>query len=41
MLHALAYYRRGSLGDAVIARATTNAMLCVAALTIGDWSLFS
>ena len=41
MLYALAYYRRGSLGDAVTAHATTNAMLCIDALMTGDWSLFS
>jgi exosortase E/protease (VPEID-CTERM system) len=41
MLYALAYYRRGSLGDAVAAHATTNALLCTAALMTGDWSLFS
>ena len=41
MLYALAYYRRGSLGEAVAAHATTNALLCVAALMTRDWSLFS
>jgi len=41
MLYALAYYRRGSLGDAVAAHSTTNALLCTAALKTGDWSLFS
>ena len=41
MLYALAYYRRGSLGDAVAAHATTNALLCIDALWTGDWSLFS
>jgi exosortase E/protease (VPEID-CTERM system) len=41
MLYALAYYRRGSLGDAVAAHATTNGLLCIDALTTGDWSLFS
>jgi exosortase E/protease (VPEID-CTERM system) len=41
MFYALAYYRRGSLGDAVAAHATTNAMLCADALMTGDWSLFS
>lgn len=41
MLYALAYRRRGSLGDAVAAHATTNAMLCADALISGDWSLFS
>lgn len=41
MLYALAYYRRGSLGDAVAAHATTNALLSADALITGDWSLFS
>jgi len=41
ILYALAYYRRGSLGDAVAAHATTNAMLSADALMTGDWSLFS
>ena len=41
MLYALAYYRRGSLGDAVATHATTNALLSADALITGDWSLFS
>jgi exosortase E/protease (VPEID-CTERM system) len=41
MLYALAYYRRGSLGDAVAAHSTTNALLCIDALLTGDWSHFS
>ncbi len=41
MLYALAYSRRGSLGDAVAARATTNALLSADTLITGDWSLFS
>jgi exosortase E/protease (VPEID-CTERM system) len=41
MLYALAYYRRGSLGDAVVAHATTNGLLSADALITGDWSLFS
>jgi exosortase E/protease (VPEID-CTERM system) len=41
MLYALAYYRRGSLGDAVAAHATTNALLSAEALITGDWSLWS
>ena len=40
MLYALAYYHRGSLGDAVAAHATTNALLSADALATGDWSLF-
>jgi len=41
MLYALACYRRGSLGNAVAAHATTNALLSADALITGDWSLFS
>ncbi|MGP0068381.1 MAG: exosortase E/protease, VPEID-CTERM system [Isosphaeraceae bacterium] len=41
MLYALAYRRRGSIGDAVVAHATTNALLSAGALISGDWSLFS
>jgi len=41
MLYALAYYRRGSLSDAVAAHTTTNALLSADALITGDWSLFS
>lgn len=41
MLYALAYYRRGSLGDAVAAHATTNALLSAEALITGNWSLWS
>jgi CAAX prenyl protease-like protein len=41
MLFAIAYYRRGSIGDACVAHATTNAMLSVEALITGDWTLWS
>lgn len=41
MLYAYAYRRRGSLGDAVAAHATTNALLGAEAILTGDWSLFS
>ena len=41
MLYAYAYHRRGSLGDAVAAHATTNALLGAEAILTGDWSLFS
>ncbi len=41
MLYALAYYRRGSLGDAVAAHATTNVLLSADAVMTGDWTLFS
>jgi exosortase E/protease (VPEID-CTERM system) len=41
MLYAIAYYRRGSIGDAFVAHATTNGMLTADALVSGDWSLWS
>jgi exosortase E/protease (VPEID-CTERM system) len=41
MVYALAYYRRGSLGDAIGAHATTNALLSAEALATGNWALFS
>jgi exosortase E/protease (VPEID-CTERM system) len=41
MLYAHAYHRRGSIGDAVLAHATTNAVLSVQAAMLGDWSIIS
>ena len=40
MLYALALYRRGKLGDAVVAHATTNAMLAAYVLMTGSWTLW-
>jgi len=40
MLYAAAVYRRGSLADAVIAHATTNALLAAYVLTTGSWWLW-
>jgi len=40
MLFALALYRRGSLGDAVLAHATANALIAGYVLTTGDWSMW-
>jgi exosortase E/protease (VPEID-CTERM system) len=40
MCYALAYYRRGELSDAVVAHATTNALLAGCALAAGDPSLW-
>jgi exosortase E/protease (VPEID-CTERM system) len=37
MLYALAVYRRGRLGDAVMAHATTNALLAAYVLATGQW----
>ncbi len=41
MLYAMAWYRRGSLSDAVLAHATTNALIAAAVLIGGAWSLWS
>jgi exosortase E/protease (VPEID-CTERM system) len=41
MAYAFAYYRRGKLGDAVVAHATTNALIALAVLLAGTWSLWS
>lgn len=40
LLYALAYYRRGRLLDAVLAHATTNALLAVNVLATGAWGLW-
>jgi exosortase E/protease (VPEID-CTERM system) len=40
MLYAFALYRRGELADAVVAHATTNALIGVFVLTTGSWSLW-
>jgi exosortase E/protease (VPEID-CTERM system) len=41
MAYALALYRRGSLGDAIVAHATSNALIAVYVLATGSWSLWS
>jgi hypothetical protein len=41
MGYALALYRRGSLTDAVVAHATTNALLAAYVLTTGSWALWT
>jgi membrane protease YdiL (CAAX protease family) len=41
MGYALALYRRGQLGDAVIAHMTTNALIALFVLTQAKWSLWS
>ncbi len=41
MLYALALSRRGRLADAVLAHATTNALVAAYVLATGDWSLWS
>lgn len=40
MAYALAVYRRGQLGDAVIAHMTTNALIALFVLTQAKWSLW-
>ena len=41
MGYAIAAYRRGNLGDAVIAHMTTNALIAIFVLTLGRWSLWA
>lgn len=41
MGYALALYRRGQLGDAVIAHMTTNALIAIFVLTQARWSLWA
>lgn len=40
LLYALALYRRGNLVDAVVAHATTNALIAAYVLVTGSWSLW-
>jgi exosortase E/protease (VPEID-CTERM system) len=41
MAYALALYRRGKLGDAVVAHMTTNGLIALLVLTAGAWWLWS
>src|SRR6266568_6665295 len=41
MAYALAFYRRGKLGDAVVAHMTTNGFTALFVLIAGAWSLWS
>jgi exosortase E/protease (VPEID-CTERM system) len=41
MAYALAVYRRGQLGDAVVAHATTNALIAIWVIAGGNWHLWS
>jgi len=41
MAYALAVYRRGQLGDAVLAHITTNALIAICVLVQGRWALWS
>ena len=40
MLYAAVARRRGSLGDAALAHATTNALIAARVLLVGDWNLW-
>jgi len=40
ILYALTYLRRGSLGDAIAAHATTNALIAAEVLVLGHWQLW-
>ena len=40
MFYAWAMYRRGRVGDAIIAHATTNALIAVDVLVFGNWGLW-
>lgn len=39
-IYAVAYVRRGSMGDAVAAHATTNALIAAEVLVVGHWHLW-
>jgi CAAX prenyl protease-like protein len=41
MFYAWAMYRRGRLGDAILAHATTNALIAAYVLLFGSWNLWS
>ena len=41
MVYALAVYRRGKPGDAVLAHAVTNALIAAYVLATGSWGLWS
>lgn len=41
MFYACAMYRRGRLGDAIVAHATTNALIAADVLLLGNWGLWS
>jgi CAAX prenyl protease-like protein len=41
MAYALAVYRRGKLGDAIVAHMVTNGLIALTAVAWGRWSLWS
>ena len=40
-VYALVLYRRGEMSDAIVAHATTNALLAACVLATGAWSLWT
>jgi CAAX prenyl protease-like protein len=41
MAYALAVYRRGRIGDAVVAHSTTNTLIAGSVLLLGQWHLWT
>jgi CAAX prenyl protease-like protein len=41
MFYAWAMYRRGKVGDAILAHATTNALIAADVLILGNWKLWN
>jgi exosortase/archaeosortase family protein len=41
MFYAWAMYRRGRVGDAIMAHATTNALIAAEVLLFGNWNLWN
>ena len=41
MAFALALYRRGQIGDAVLAHVVANALIAISVLVLGNWSLWA
>jgi CAAX prenyl protease-like protein len=41
LLYAVASIRRGRIGDAIVAHATTNGLLAIYALATGNWQAWS
>ncbi len=41
MFYAWALYRRGRVGDAILAHATTNALIAADVLILGNWNLWN
>jgi exosortase E/protease (VPEID-CTERM system) len=41
VLYALVLYRRGKLGDAILAHAVTNALIAATVLFTGDWAMWT